>query len=89
MKYTIKEDHVWYNTAYGDGMTEIKIPISLSITVMLPDEDAGEFELDSPDFDELDKENCETIEYELTERNDDYHDPYFDMSRLRQTNWAS
>lgn len=60
-------------------MTEIKIPISLSITVMLPDEDAGEFELDSPDFDELDKENCETIEYELTERNDDYHDPYFDM----------
>ena len=74
-----KEDHVWYNTAYGDGMTEIKIPISLSITVMLPDEDAGEFELDSPDFDELDKENCETIEYELTERNDDYHDPYFDI----------
>lgn len=74
-----KEDHVWYNTAYGDGMTEIKIPISLSITVMLPDEDAGEFELDSPDFDELDKENCETIEYELTERNDDYHDPCFDI----------
>lgn len=74
-----REDHVWYNTAYGDGMAEIKVPISLSVTVMLPDEVNGEFDLDSPDFNELDKENSETIEYELTEHKDDLREPYFDM----------
>lgn len=60
-------------------MAEIKAPTSLSVTVMLPDEVNGEFDLDSPDFNELDKENSETIEYELTEHKDDLREPYLDI----------
>jgi hypothetical protein len=74
-----KEDHVWYNTVYGHGLAEIKAPISLSVTVMLPDEVNGELDLDPPDFNELDKGSLETIKYELTEQEDDLREPYFDI----------
>ncbi|MDR2514929.1 MAG: PIN domain-containing protein [Christensenellaceae bacterium] len=74
-----KEDHVWYNTAYGDGVAEIEIPMDLSVTVILPAKNGDEFELDVPEFNDLNKASSETIEFELTENKEDFHDPYFGL----------
>ncbi len=73
-----REDHGWYNTAYGDGMAKIEAPISLSVTVMLPDE-GEEFDLDLIEFNDLDKRNTEIIEYQLTEHNDDLREPFYNI----------
>lgn len=74
-----KEEHVWYNTAYGDGTSKIEVPISLSITVLLPDAEDMELDIDAPDFDELDENGIRTIEYELMERYDEIHEPYYNI----------
>lgn len=65
-----KEDHIWYNTCYGDGTVVISIPISFSITVLFHGEDERDFELDSPDFDTLDRRSASIIDYNLVERID-------------------
>lgn len=74
-----REDHVWYNTIYGDGITEIDVPINLSVSVIFPNDRNDMFEFDSPDFDELDARTIVTIDYELTECKEDLRGPYFDI----------
>lgn len=74
-----REDHVWYNTIYGDGITEIDVSINLSVSVIFPNDRNDMFEFDSPDFDELDARTIVTIDYELTECKEDLRRPYFDI----------
>ena len=74
-----KEDGVWYNTIYGNGETEIAVPISLSVAVLFPDGSDSEFDFDAPDFDELDKNSVVILNPELTVRKDYLCDPYFDI----------
>ncbi len=74
-----KEDHVWYNAEYGDGMLEVEVPISMSVTVFFSSEPNGKLDLDAPDFNEIDKGSIEIIESEFTERSYEIHDPYFDL----------
>ena len=74
-----KEDGVWYNTIYGNGDAEIAVPFSLSVMVLFTDGADGEFDLDAPDFDELDKSNIVILNHELAEQNDYISDPYYDI----------
>jgi len=74
-----REDHAWYNTVYGDGISEIAVPLSLSVSVILPDESNNVFDLDAPDFEELDRDAIVTIGYELIEQNENLCEPYYDV----------
>ena len=74
-----KEEGVWYNTIYGNGEAELVVPISLSVAVLFTDGADGEFDLDAPDFDELDKSGIVILDYELTDKNDYLAEPYFDI----------
>ena len=69
-----REDRIWYNTIYGKGAVELKVPFTGSVTILIPDD--GEMELNSTDFDEINLGDVEIIDFRLTPyRNDD--DPYF------------
>ena len=69
-----REDRVYYNTIYGKGAAELKVPFTGSVTVLIPND--GEMVLNSSDFDEVTLGDVEIVDYKLTPyRNDD--DPYF------------
>lgn len=69
-----REDRVYYNTIYGKGAAELKVPFTGSVTILIPDD--GEMELNSSDFDEITLGDVEIVDYILTPyRNDD--DSYF------------
>lgn len=72
-----KEEHVWYNTIYGDGIAEIKVPINISMNVMFSTEDEESFDLDSLDFKNLNITDIVTINYELEEREEIFCDSQF------------
>lgn len=71
-----KEDHVWYNTKYGDGLMEIEVPISCSVTTLLNGEG---FDMDVPEYDQIDKSTLTIVDYELNERIDKLYGPYYDI----------
>lgn len=69
-----REDRVYYNTIYGKGAAELKVPFTGTVTILIPRD--GAMELNSSEFDEVMLEDEEIVDYELTPyRNDD--DPYF------------
>lgn len=71
-----REEHTWYNTKYGNGVLTIKVPITFAETVLTDDDT---FEIDAPDFDDIDSSSIEIMEYDLTEDNSDYADPYYNI----------
>ncbi|MBQ3567226.1 MAG: P-loop NTPase, partial [Oscillospiraceae bacterium] len=69
-----REDRVYYNTIYGKGAAELRVPFTGTVTILIPHD--GTMELNSSEFDEVVLGDEEIIDYELTPyRNDD--DPYF------------
>lgn len=70
-----REDHVWLNTVYGKGYTRISMPFSGSQAIFIPEE--GEYELETPSFDDIDLGTIEIVDFELTPYRED-DDPYFD-----------
>lgn len=74
-----KEDHVWYNTKYGNCVSEIEVPLRLSVPVFWTEGDSDSFDLDIPKFEELDRSSIEIIDYECTEQSDYLDDPYYDI----------
>lgn len=73
-----KEDHAWYNTIYGNGSSDIEVPISLSVLINLQCKSNSLFEIDKPEFEEIDRGNVVIVNYELKENREDYYHPYFD-----------
>ena len=51
----------------------------MSVSVILPDESNNVFDLDAPDFEELDRDAIVTIGYELIEQNENLCEPYYDV----------
>lgn len=74
-----KEDHIWYNTKYGNCVSEIEVPLRLSVPVFWTEGDSDSFDLDIPEFEELDRSSIEIIDYECTEQSDYLDDPYYDI----------
>lgn len=69
-----REDRVYYNTIYGKGAAELKVPFTGAVTILIPND--GEMTLNSSDFDEVTLGDVGIVDYKLTPyRNDD--DPYF------------
>ena len=67
---------MWYNTIYGIGTARIIVPFTGSVVVLLSEEES--FELNSPDFDEVDVGKIEVAEYELSPCTMD-DDPFYDI----------
>lgn len=70
-----REDHAWYNTIYGKGSAEIKVPFTGMATVLIHDD--GELELNASGFDEINLGEDEIMDYQLNPYCTD-DDPYFD-----------
>ncbi|MGM9601384.1 MAG: PIN domain-containing protein [Faecousia sp.] len=70
-----REDHAWYNTIYGKGSAEIKVPFTGTATVLIHDD--GELELNASGFDEINLGEDEIMDYQLNPYCTD-DDPYFD-----------
>ena len=70
-----REDHVWYNTIYGNGSAEISVSFTGSATILIYEN--GELKFNSPDFEEINLGGITVLDYELTPyRENDF--PYFD-----------
>lgn len=74
-----KEDHLWYNTEYGDGIVEIEVPISMSTNILFSSVLEDKPTLDAPDFSEIDKDAIVLVQSEFAERSNEIHHPYYDI----------
>lgn len=71
-----REDHIWYNTKYGDCEAIIEVPIQMTVTVLISDDET--LDMDKPDFEDFNSD-AEIVEYTLNEHNDEIHDPYYNI----------
>ena len=70
-----REDHVWFNTIYGSGSVEIRVPFDGVVNVLFSDD---EMDFADPKLDEVEWCNVDMAVLEMKDRRLD-DDPFYDI----------